>query len=100
MGALFSGHFQQQQGGIYGHAVYIGDSEHHLVSEIQEEGVDDITGGHIPSASIKLMGNSLYSNSEDWAKAALLLLKTAKDPQASFSGASGFLATAFDFERK
>ncbi len=52
---------------------YIGDFEHHLMAEIQAKRVDGIVCGHIHHASIKLMGNSLYSNSGDWVESCTAL---------------------------
>lgn len=52
---------------------HIGEFEEHLTAAIQENDVDGIVCGHIHSASIKLLGKSLYSNSGDWVESCTAL---------------------------
>ena len=52
---------------------YIGDFEEVLIREIRDKGVDGLICGHIHHASIKTMGDFLYSNSGDWVESCTAL---------------------------
>ncbi len=52
---------------------YMGSFEQVLTDEIRQKGVDGIVCGHIHHASIKALGNALYSNSGDWVESCTAL---------------------------
>lgn len=52
---------------------YIGDFEEVLIREIRDNNVDGLICGHIHHASIKTMGDFLYSNSGDWVESCTAL---------------------------
>lgn len=52
---------------------YIGSFEQVLTDEIERKKVDGIICGHIHHASIKSLGNYLYSNSGDWVESCTAL---------------------------
>ena len=56
---------------------YIGDFEDLLLSEIEKNQVDGIVCGHIHHASIKLLGDNLYSNSGDWVESCTALAENS-----------------------
>lgn len=56
---------------------YIGDFEDVLIKEIQKNRVDGLICGHIHHASIKAMGDFLYSNSGDWVESCTALAENS-----------------------
>ncbi|WP_136799143.1 UDP-2,3-diacylglucosamine diphosphatase [Desulfosediminicola ganghwensis] len=56
---------------------YIGDFEQVLISEIKKNQVDGLICGHIHHASIKAMGDFLYSNSGDWVESCTALAENS-----------------------
>ncbi|MGB3221811.1 MAG: UDP-2,3-diacylglucosamine diphosphatase [Desulforhopalus sp.] len=56
---------------------YIGSFEQALINEIQLKKVDGIICGHIHHASIKALGNSLYSNTGDWVESCTALAENS-----------------------
>lgn len=52
---------------------YIGDFEEVLIREIRDNDVDGLICGHIHHASIKTLGDFLYSNSGDWVESCTAL---------------------------
>jgi len=52
---------------------YMGDFEEVLVREIRSKSVDGLICGHIHHASIKAIGDFLYSNSGDWVESCTAL---------------------------
>ena len=52
---------------------YMGNFEEVLIGEIRSHNVDGLICGHIHHASIKAMGNFLYSNSGDWVESCTAL---------------------------
>ncbi len=55
---------------------HIGDFEKSLISEMRKNNVDGIICGHIHHASIKEMGNFVYSNSGDWVESCTALAES------------------------
>jgi UDP-2,3-diacylglucosamine pyrophosphatase LpxH len=56
---------------------YIGDFEEVLIREIQKNSVDGLICGHIHHASIKNLGDFLYSNSGDWVESCTALAENS-----------------------
>lgn len=56
---------------------YIGDFEEVLIREIKKNQVDGLICGHIHHASIKAMGDFLYSNSGDWVESCTALAENS-----------------------
>jgi UDP-2,3-diacylglucosamine pyrophosphatase LpxH len=56
---------------------YIGDFEEILIREIRKHKVDGLICGHIHHASIKTMGDFLYSNSGDWVESCTALAENS-----------------------
>jgi len=56
---------------------YIGSFEQVLTDEIEQKKVDGIICGHIHHASIKTLGNYLYSNSGDWVESCTALAENS-----------------------
>ena len=56
---------------------YIGCFERALIREIQQKNVEGIICGHIHHASIKTLGNSLYSNTGDWVESCTALAENS-----------------------
>jgi len=56
---------------------YMGDFEEVLIREIRNKNVDGLICGHIHHASIKAMGDFLYSNSGDWVESCTALAENS-----------------------
>ncbi len=56
---------------------YMSDFEEVLVREIRNKKVDGLICGHIHHASIKTIGNFLYSNSGDWVESCTALAENS-----------------------
>ncbi|MFV0438796.1 MAG: UDP-2,3-diacylglucosamine diphosphatase [Desulfopila sp.] len=56
---------------------YMGDFEDVLIREIRAKGVDGLICGHIHHASIKAMGDFLYSNSGDWVESCTAIAENS-----------------------
>jgi UDP-2,3-diacylglucosamine pyrophosphatase LpxH len=56
---------------------YIGSFEQVLTDEIRQKKVDGIICGHIHHASVKTLGNFLYSNSGDWVESCTALAENS-----------------------
>lgn len=55
---------------------HIGDFETNLIAEMRKHNADGIICGHIHHASIKAMGNFIYSNSGDWVESCTALAES------------------------
>lgn len=79
---------------------YIGDFEEVLISEIKKNQVDGIICGHIHSASVRMMGDLLYSNSGDWVESCTALAENANGTLGiiSWSESSPIIEPAYQEE--